>query len=228
MIANISHDLRTPLTMIRGYGEMMRDIPEENTPENMQLILDETERLSGLVNDLLDISKLQAGATVPQMMEFDLAEALSEVMVRYDAFTKRQGYSIHWAMDGEALVLADRKMILQVCYNLINNAINYTGDDKQVCVSLTIKDQTVRISFSDTGSGIPQDQVALIWDRYYKVDKVHRRAAVGSGLGLSIVKEILDKHHAAYGVSSTPGAGSTFWFELPIMTNAKDNEEGHH
>jgi signal transduction histidine kinase len=119
-------------------------------------------------------------------------------------------------------------MILQVCYNLINNAINYTGDDKQVCVSLTIKDQTVRISFSDTGSGIPQDQVALIWDRYYKVDKVHRRAAVGSGLGLSIVKEILDKHHAAYGVSSTPGAGSTFWFELPIMTNAKDNEEGHH
>ena len=226
LIANISHDLRTPLTMIKGYGEMMRDIPDENTPENMQLILDETERLSALVNDLLDISKLQAGATVPRMTQFDLTEVLSEVMARYDAFTKRQGYSIHWSAEGVAPVLADRKMILQAFCNLINNAINYTGEDKQVWVRQTVKDQRVRISFTDTGSGIPQDQVALIWDRYYKVDKVHRRAEVGSGLGLSIVKEILDKHHAAYGVTSTPGAGSTFWFELPVITQGY--EEGLH
>lgn len=226
LIANISHDLRTPLTMIRGYVEMMRDIPEENTPENMQYVLEETERLSELVNDLLEISKLRAGATEPQITEFDLAELLSEMMARYDAFTKRQGYFIHWNANGSAPVLADRKMILQVCYNLINNAINYTGDDKQVWVALTVKEQTVRISFTDTGNGIPQDQVALIWDRYYKVDKVHRRAAVGSGLGLSIVKEILDKHHAAYGVSSTPGGGSTFWFELSVLPPTQDNKEG--
>ena len=228
LIANISHDLRTPLTMIRGYGEMMRDIPEENTAENMQLILDETERLSELVDDLLDVSRLQSGATAPQPAVFDLTEVLTEVMERYDAFTKRQGYSIRWQAEGSTPVLADRKMILQVICNLINNAINYTGEDKQVWVRQTVKDQRVRISFTDTGAGIPQDQVALIWDRYYRVDKVHRRAMVGSGLGLSIVKEILDKHHAAYGVSSAPGMGSTFWFEIPVLTNLKTNEEERH
>ena len=228
LIANISHDLRTPLTMIQGYGEMMRDIPEENTPENMQLILDETQRLSELVNDLLDISKLQAGAVAPQMTVFDLTEMLNGVMARYDAFTKHQGYSVHWTAERSVLVSADSKMILQVIYNLINNAINYTGEDKQVWVDQTVKDQKVRISFTDSGNGIPQDQVALVWDRYYKVDKVHRRATVGPGLGLSIVKEILDKHNAAYGVTSTPGVGSTFWFEIPVITNTQDSEEGQH
>ncbi len=233
LIANISHDLRTPLTMIRGYGEMMRDIPEENTPENMQLIIDETERLSGLVNDLLDLSKLQAGAKVPLLSSFDLTALLREIMERYDAFTKHQGYAIEWELEETVPVLADRNMILQVIYNLINNAINYTGEDKRVFVHQVAKEQTVRISITDTGSGIPQDQVALIWDRYYKVDKVHRRAMVGSGLGLSIVKEILDKHGAAYGVSSTLGAGSTFWFELPVLDQSTAmhsniaNEEGY-
>ena len=224
LIANISHDLRTPLTMIRGYGEMMRDIPGENTAENMQLILDETERLSELVNDLLDISKLQAGENTPRPEEFDLTLALKEATVRYDAFTKRQGYAIHWSAEGSVIVNADRKMILQVFYNLINNAINYTGDDKQVWVRQAVKNNRVRISFTDTGDGIPKESVALIWDRYYKVDKVHRRATVGSGLGLSIVKEILDKHGASYGVTSAPGAGSTFWFELPVC-NKKTQED---
>lgn len=233
LIANISHDLRTPLTMIRGYGEMMRDISEENTPENMQLIIDETERLSELVNDLLDLSKLQAGSKKPDLSIFDLTDLLSEVMERYEAFTKHQGYSVLWETDGSDIsVLADRNMILQVVYNLINNAINYTGDDKRVWVCQNVKDQKVRISFTDTGNGIPQDQVELIWDRYYKLDKVHRRAAVGSGLGLSIVKEILDKHNAAYGVTSTMHVGSTFWFELPVVEqrtetpNIKTREEG--
>lgn len=144
--------------------------------------------------------------------------------MRYDAFTKRQGYAIHWSAEGSVIVNADRKMILQVFYNLINNAINYTGDDKQVWVRQAVKNNRVRISFTDTGDGIPKESVALIWDRYYKVDKVHRRATVGSGLGLSIVKEILDKHGASYGVTSAPGAGSTFWFELPVC-NKKTQED---
>lgn len=216
LIANISHDLRTPLTMIRGYGEMMRDIPGENTPENMQLILDETTRLSNLVNDLLDLSKIQSGSKKPVPSVFDLTEALGEIMARYEAFTKHQGYQIKWEADGYVPVYADRSMILQVLYNLINNAINYTGENKEVTVKQTITNQTVRISITDTGDGIPQDQVTLIWERYYKVDKVHKRATVGSGLGLSIVKEILEQHGAAYGVNSTLHVGSTFWFELPI------------
>ena len=121
-------------------------------------------------------------------------------------------------------ICADRGMILQVVYNLINNAINYTGEDKSVRISQDTKDGRVRISVKDTGEGIPQSEVKYIWDRYYKVDKVHQRAKVGTGLGLSIVKEILEAHGAAYGVQSTIGSGSVFWFELPI-TKQNTTEE---
>ena len=233
LIANVSHDLRTPLTMIRGYGEMMRDIPNENTPENMQLILDETARLSALVNDLLDLSKIQSGSSELTPTVFDLTEALRELMARYEAFTKHLGYQIQWEAEGCVPVCADRNMILQVLYNLINNAINYTGESKTITVRQAVNGQAVRISITDTGDGIPQDQVTLIWERYYKVDKFHKRAAVGSGLGLSIVKEILERHGAAYGVTSTLHVGSTFWFELPICKQdpsappVKKEGEGH-
>ena len=233
LIANISHDLRTPLTMIRGYGEMMRDIPEENTPENMQLIIDETVRLSALVNDLLDLSKMQAGSIVPKCDLFDLNEVIHEVLGRYEAFTKRQGYRITWETQAPTFVFADRGMILQVLYNLINNAINYTGEDRTVTVTLTADEKKARVSIADTGEGIPQEQVPYIWERYYRVDKVHKRAMVGTGLGLSIVKEILDQHQFIYGVSSTLQKGSVFWFELPIIphTQAPDSttteEESH-
>ncbi len=216
LIANISHDLRTPLTMIKGYGEVMRDLPGENTPENMQVIIDETTRLSELVNDLLDLSKLQADGMKPEVARFNLTEAVAEVMERYEAFTRHKGYTISFVQNKQVWVRADRSMLLQVVYNLINNAINYTGTDLTVKVEQTVHDGRVRISVTDTGEGIPQKEVPYIWDRYYKVDKVHRRAMVGTGLGLSIVKEILEAHGAAYGVCSTLGQGSTFWFELPI------------
>ena len=216
LIANISHDLRTPLTMIKGYGEVMRDLPGENTPENIQVVIDETTRLSALVDDLLDLSKLHAGIRKPEMSEFDLTAAVSEVMGRYDTFTRHRGYEISFSSDRSATVLADRSMILQVLYNLINNAVNYTGEDLHVSVVQTVSAGRVRVSVSDTGEGIPKDQIPLIWDRYYKVDKVHRRSMIGTGLGLSIVKGILELHGAAYGVNSTVGEGSTFWFELPV------------
>ncbi len=216
LIANISHDLRTPLTMIRGYGEIMRDLPGENTPENMQALIDETTRLTELVNDLLDLSKLQSGAREPQIKTFHLTEAVREIMTRYDTLIKHRGYHVSFVEDGDAFVAADRGMILQVLYNLINNAINYTGEDQCVIVKQEIKNGKVRISVTDTGEGIAPEEMPLIWDRYYKVDKIHKRAMIGTGLGLSIVKGILELHHAAYGVNSTIGQGSTFWFELPI------------
>lgn len=220
LIANISHDLRTPLTMIKGYGEVMRDLPGENTPENMQVIIDETARLSALVDDLLDLSKLQSGANTPVMTEFNLTEAVREVMVRYDALIKHRGYLVEFVCSQEVCVCADRSMILQVLYNLINNAINYTGEDKWVAVEQTFANSRVRISVSDTGKGIAPEEMPLIWDRYYKVDKVHKRATVGTGLGLSIVKGILELHDAAYGVNSGASKGSVFWFELPATRTA--------
>jgi signal transduction histidine kinase len=225
LISNVSHDLRTPLTMIKGYSEVMRDIPEENTPENVQIIIDETSRLTDLVNDMLDLSKLQAGSRSPDMREFSLSDMLRDTMHRYEKLTMQDGYSIDLSIDKNAYVIADSTMILQVIYNLINNAINYTGADKSVTVVQTVKKDSVLVSVTDTGEGISEEDIPLIWDRYYKVDKVHRRATVGTGLGLSIVKEILEIHNATYGVNSVLGKGSTFWFELKTSDSAEYDVE---
>lgn len=224
LISNISHDLRTPLTMIKGYGEMMRDIPGENTSENVQIIIDETSRLSELVNDVLDLSRIQAGTRKPLCSSFSLTEVVRHTLVRYERLTMQDGYRIDFSEDGEVEVFADRGMILQVIYNLINNAINYTGEDKRVFVKQETLGGTVRISVRDTGEGIPEDQLPMIWERYYKVDKVHKRAMVGTGLGLSIVKEILESHEACYGVQSAVGQGSVFWFELKKAPTAEYNQ----
>ncbi len=222
LIANISHDLRTPLTMIIGYSEVMRDLPGENTPENVQVIIDETQRLSELVNDLLDLSKLQAGTREPVMEVFNLTELVEATMLRYEKLTERGGYRVEYTFDDSVEVRADRTMLLQVIYNLINNAINYTGEDKLVRVTQTLSSdrRSVRISVTDSGAGIPPEQIPLIWDRYYKIDKVHRRAMIGTGLGLSIVKQILEAHHTLYGVESKQGEGSTFWFDMPVEGEA--------
>ncbi|MBQ8552542.1 MAG: HAMP domain-containing histidine kinase [Clostridia bacterium] len=219
LIANISHDLRTPLTMITGYAEVMRDIPGENTPENVQIIIDEARRLSSLVNDVLDISKLQSGTQELDITEFNLTETVREVIGRFSRLTEQDGYTIEFASDCEVMTRADRTRILQVIYNFINNAITHSGSDKTVLVTQRVTrlpdgKVKVRISVTDHGEGIPQEALPNIWDRYYKVDKLHRRAQTGSGLGLSIVKHILDLHKATYGVDSREGAGSTFWFEL--------------
>ena len=223
LIANISHDLRTPLTMIKGYSEVMRDIPGENTPENVQVVIDETARLSALVDDLLDLSRIRAGARTPEYEEIDLTQALHETLARYDALVRHKGYRIEVHSDRDVWVRADRGMLLQVLYNLINNAINYTGEDHLVTVTQSVSDGNVRIAVTDTGAGIEKDQIPLIWERYYKVDKTHKRAMIGTGLGLSIVKGILELHGALYGVESELGHGSTFWFSLPILTEPQKN-----
>ena len=221
LIANISHDLRTPLTMIKGYSEIMRDLPGENNAENAQVIIDETTRLSELVSDLLDLSRLQAGTTKLEPECFDLTQLAKDTLLRYDTLIRHNGYRILFESEGEALVTADRGMILQVIYNLINNAVNYTGASLRVRVNITLKDGRVRFAVADDGEGIEPEMIESIWDRYYRVDKVHNRAVIGTGLGLSIVKGILDAHGALYGVNSAVGVGSVFWFELPLEKNEK-------
>lgn len=216
LLANVSHDLRTPLTMIIAYAEGMRDLPGENTPENLQVIIDESRRLTNLVNDMLDISKLQAGVLEKEISVYNLTESIESVLERYNKLKEQEGYSIEFQYEQEVWVEADEFKIFQVIYNLINNAINYTGADKQVLVRQRIKDDIVRIEVTDTGAGIAKEALPYVWERYYKVDKTHKRAVMGTGLGLSIVKNILILHEAAYGVESEQGKGSTFWFELPI------------
>ena len=225
LIANISHDLRTPLTMIKGYGELMRDIPGENSPENAQILIDETTRLSELVNDLLDLSKLQSGAKKPQLAVLDFTELLKDTLTRYEALIRSDGYHFEVETCEPVEVLADRTMILQVIYNLINNAVNYTGEDKRVRITEKRVGDRVRLEVADDGEGIPPDRIAQIWDRYYRVDKVHKRAVMGTGLGLSIVKSVLEAHQATYGVDSAVGVGSVFWFELPCHHGEKDSDK---
>lgn len=225
LISNVSHDLRTPLTMIRGYSELMRDFPEENTPENFQIIIDEATRLSDLVSSMLDLSKLQSGVRVPERALYCITDAIKNVLERYEKLIAQEKYKIEFLYEREAFVFADSDMILQVLYNFINNAVNYTGEDKYVRVEQEVSDGKVRISITDSGDGISEDDIPYIWDRYYKIDKVHRRAQVGSGLGLSIVKGILEAHGASYGVTSEVGSGSTFWFELELANPNEYNVE---
>lgn len=217
LVANISHDLRTPLTMIKGYSEVMRDIPGENTPENVQVIIDETERLTELVNDMFDLSKIKAGTRKPEFEVFDLTETVGAVLQRYEKFKEKEQYTIIFEKIDGISVMADRTMILQVVYNLVNNALNYTGEDKTVVIRQTVSNGRVRVSVTDSGMGISDADLPYIWDRYYKVDKVHKRAVVGTGLGLAIVKSILEAHGAVYGVESQIDQGSTFYFELDAI-----------
>lgn len=217
LIANISHDLRTPLTMITGYSEVMRDLPGENTPENVQIIIDEANRLSNLVTDLLDLSKLQSGAMILDIYTFSLTDSIRDIFTRYTKLKEQEGYNIVFESNENVLVKGDELKISQVIYNLMNNAVNYAGADKTIIVKQLIKGDIVRIEITDHGEGIPADKLEYIWDRYYKVDKEHKRAVIGTGLGLSIVKNILDLHHSRYGVISQPNEGSTFWFELEYV-----------
>lgn len=215
LIANISHDLRTPLTLITGYCEMMRDIEGENNPENMQVVIDETARLSSLVNDLIDLSKYQSGSEEFEKESVDMDFLLLETVDRYKKLMQGKDYLFVYESVGPTFAMCDKKRILQVIYNLINNAINYCGDDKTVIIKLSTTDAgKVRVEVIDHGAGIAKEDLPLIFDRYYKVDKVHRRAVTGTGLGLSIVKNILEKHDAVYGVQSELGKGSVFYFEL--------------
>lgn len=219
LLANISHDLRTPLTMIIGYGEVMRDIEGENTPENVQVIIDEAERLSLLVNDLLEISSYQATGESIARDVFNVGQTLRDLSDRYQRLKERSGYKILYEGDGDMYIFADKKRIVQAVCNLVNNAINYAGNDKTVIIRCKSDGANVRISVADHGIGIPEEELSNIWQRYYKVDKTHVRGVMGSGLGLSIVKRIFEMHGARYGVESRSGEGSTFWFELPVYTS---------
>lgn len=218
LIANVSHDLRTPLTMIAGYTEAMRDLPGEATPENMQIVIDETNRLTSLVNDMLEVSRYQGGTQTIKPTRFNFTEVIRTTLERYGKLREKDGYTIRFEADRDVYVEADEGRILQVVYNLINNAVNYTGEDKTVVIRQTVVNENgvekVLAEVIDTGIGISEEDLPLVWERYYKVNDFHKRANMGTGLGLSIVKNILLLHGAEFGVSSKVGVGSNFWFKL--------------
>ena len=216
LMANVSHDLRTPLTMITGYAEMMKDIPGENNPENLQIIIDEVNRLNLLVNDMLDLSKLSAKTVKMQSQTYCITDNIVDIVERIQKFNENSGIHIQFLYDQRVDVVADEQKIEQVIYNFIHNAINYSNGSTRIEVIQTIEYGFVKIAVVDHGIGIKAEDLSCIWDRYYRIDKAHHRSIQGSGLGLSIVKGILECHHFEYGVESQLGEGSTFWFKMPI------------
>lgn len=217
LMANVSHDLKTPLTMIKAYAEMIRDLDQqkEKRDTHLNVIIEEADRLNVLVNDILNLSKLQSNIEELNMEEFDLTECINTILKRYDILREKEGYQFIFKQTKPLMIQADRAKMEQVIYNLINNAINYTGKDNKVTIKVKESKDSIRVQIIDTGKGIKEEDLDVIWDRYYKSSKKHKRNAFGTGLGLSIVKNVLEHHHFNYGVTSKINKGTTFFFDVP-------------
>ena len=219
LIANVSHDFKTPLTMIKGYASMIMEI-SGNNPEkrnkHAQIIVDEADRLASLVSDVLDLSKMTAGIAQLDIKKINLSTYLQTILERFAYLKDTQGYVFITDIDEGLFTQADESKIGQALYNLIGNAVNYTGEDKTVYVSLKKEgDGAFRFSVRDTGSGIKSEELGEIWDRYYRSSQSHKRPVQGTGLGLSIVKTVLQRHGFQFGVESAPEQGSTFYVVFP-------------
>lgn len=230
LLANVSHDLKTPLTMIKAYASMIKEISGDNPEkrnQHLQVIIDEADRLTGLVNDVLNMSKISSDMNQINKKVFNLTEFLYSIMNKFEYLRDMQGYTFMTDIDPDLYTLADEGKIGQVLYNLISNAVNYTGEDKTVYVSLK-HEESGRIKFSvrDTGKGIAKDDIPSIWNRYYRVKETHARPVKGTGLGLPIVKTILEKHAFDFGVKSEVGKGSEFWVDFPEVSAETQEEDG--
>ncbi len=217
LMANVSHDLKTPLTMIKAYAEMIRDISykdKEKMDKHLEVIISETDRLNILVGDILTLSKLQANADILNIDTFDLCGEVKEILKKYEIMKETENYNFIVNMPEKALIRADKNKINQVIYNLINNAMNYTGDDKNVWINIIENKKDYLVEIKDSGKGIDKEHLEHIWERYYKHEKNHQRNVIGTGLGLSIVKNILESHDFEYGVKSVKNKGTTFYFKV--------------
>lgn len=221
LIANVSHDFKTPLTMIKAYASMIQDLSGDNPEKrnkHCQIIIDETDRLASLVGDLLDVSKISSGIDVLKPSVFNLSEFTLSVVERFHYLEDTKGYSFLTDITPDLYTEADKDKIGQVLYNLIGNAVNYTGEDKKIYIRLMRDKDCIRFDVRDTGKGIKKEELDTIWDRYYRSKEAHKRPVQGTGLGLSIVKAILTRHAFSFGVNSEYGKGSVFYVEFPPRT----------
>ena len=220
LLANVSHDLKTPLTMIKAYASMIREI-SGNNPEkrdkHLQVIIDEADRLTGLVNDVLNVSKVNSTLNQINPKVFNLTEFVYGIINKFEYLQETQGYSFMVDIDANLYTRADEEKISQVIYKLLGNAVNYTGEEKTVYISLKkdLAGDRITLKIRDTGKGISKEDLPEIWNRYYRVNETHSRPVKGTGLGLNIVKIILQNHKFDFGVDSELGKGSTFWVDFP-------------
>ena len=229
IIANVSHDLKTPLTMIRSYAEKIIDISGDNPEKrnaDLNIIISETERLNTLVTDMLSVSNLQSNNVEMHMETFDLVEAAESVYESFRVLAESEGFDMQFHPCKPAYVVGDRTRLMQVMTNFVSNAVKYSGDNKYVDIKLTKGSKKVTFHCIDHGVGIPSDEIGHVWDKYYRTSANHERGIEGTGLGLAIVKGLLNLHNAKYGVESEEGKGSDFWFELETVKKPPAKKSG--
>ena len=224
-LTNISHDLRTSLTMIRGYAEMVRDISWEDAEQrerDLSVIIRESDRLTGLVNDILEYTALQERSRTMEMEKIDLGAKAREVIAQFAPLCEKDGYEIGTEIEAALYVSGNGQQLSRVLYNLIDNAVTHAGETRKVQVTLKRTGEAVRTEVRDFGDGIPPDELPHVWERYFTSSQ-RRRSRTGSGLGLANSKEILLAHRARFGAESAEEAGSVFWFELPAEQGGWDS-----
>ncbi|WP_432666307.1 HAMP domain-containing sensor histidine kinase [Wukongibacter baidiensis] len=217
-IANVSHELKTPISLITAYAELVKDIDIDDTEDKnqyLQIVIDEAGRLNHMVEDILYLSKMEAGYAKLNLVEIPIVNLINSVIQNLDFFAKKRSIKINLNIDNnETQIYGDRDKLYQVFYNIINNAVNYSHENSQITIDIINLDSTVRIEIIDTGKGIPEQDLPYIWDRFYKVDKSRKRDDSGTGLGMAIVKNILQAHNFKYGIESEVDKGTTVWFEM--------------
>ncbi len=221
-VSNVSHELRTPLTSIHGYAETLLSDPDmdvETRKRFLTIIENESARMSRLINDLLDLERMESGEARFEFKETNLCMVLNYVLSIVEPLAKEYGVEVSAQCD-DVTVWADQDRMVQMILNLVDNAIKYTSlkeiGEKKVRIRITKEDDRAKIEVSDTGPGIPREALSRLFDRFYRVDKGRSRKMGGSGLGLSIVKSIVDRHGGEITVSSEIGVGTTFTVRLPV------------
>ena len=218
-LSNVSHELKTPLALISGYAEGLRDAvndDEESRNFYCDVIMDETDKLNRMVMQLLSLNQLEFGNNVISMSRFDITEVIAGVINASNILAEKNEVTISFGQTEPLYVSGDVFRIEEVVTNYISNAINHCTKGGSITVSYVVRDGLVRVSVFNQGQPIPQDELEKIWIKFYKVDKARTREYGGSGIGLSIVKAIMDSHHRDCGVINHED-GVEFWFELELF-----------
>lgn len=216
-VANVSHELRTPLTSIQGFVQGILDgaIKQEEQETYLNTVLAETKRLNLLITDLLELSKVESGKFPLNMRIFDINELMCRCLITFEQRIETKKIDVEVLLEGERLyVNADPDRIAQVVTNLLDNAVKFSKTGGKLTIRTQVYDDKVYASVKDTGEGIPQGDMPFIFEQFYKVDKSRGRKVQGTGIGLSIVKKIMDQHGEKIWVESKPGEGSVFTFSL--------------
>ena len=230
-ITNVSHELKTPIALIQGYSEGLKvnvNEDEENKNYYCDVIMDEALKMDRLVRQLLDLSQIESGEISLERSDFDISEMADAVIKKNSIILKEKNIDITVEKDENTVVNADYEKIEQVLLNYLSNAVNHTDENKQIKVSIRRIEKKVKVSVFNTGRHIPEASMDKIWSSFYKVDKARTRVYGGAGLGLSIVRAIMNAHGGGYGAVNVEGSGNLhggveFWFELESTASAPEN-----